>query len=147
MVALLLLLLAAGQPSAEALRLGRQLAESGTLATVLPVMQQKETEELVAAHPKLSAGEKARLRATAKQVYQSGRERLMQAEARAYAQRLSIKDLREVVAFQGSPAGSRYRSAIPAVIADTMQLVGKMDFKGDVLAAYCKETGKLCPAK
>jgi hypothetical protein len=143
----LLLLLAAGQPSAEALRLGRQLAESGTLATVLPLVQQKETEELVAEHPKLSAGEKAQLRATAKQVYQSGRERLMQAEARAYAQRLSVEDLREVVAFQRSPAGSRYGSAIPAVIADTMQLVGKMDFKGDVLAAYCNETGKLCPAK
>jgi hypothetical protein len=142
--ALLLLAAAAAQPSAEALKLGRQLAETGTLATVLPMVQQKETEELVAAHPELSAPEKDRLRATAKSVCEQGRERVMQAEAKAYAARLSIADLRAVVAFQGSPQGKRYRSAIPGVITDTMQQLGKMDFKGDVLAAYCKETGKLC---
>jgi hypothetical protein len=142
--ALLLLAAAAAQPSAEALRLGRQLAESGTLATVLPLVQQKETEELVTAHPELSAEDKSRLRSTAQLVYQQGRERVMQAEARSYAQRLGIKDLRAVVAFQNGASGRRYRAAIPHVIADTMQQLGKMDFKGDVLAAYCKQTGKLC---
>ena len=29
-------------------------------------------------------------------------------------------------------------------LRDTMQRIGTMDFKGDVRAAYCKETGKLC---
>ena len=139
-----LLLLAAAQPSAEALRLGRQLAESGTLATVLPMIEQKETDELVAAHPELSADEKAALKATAKRTYEAGRERLMTAEAQAYAQRLGIADLRAAVAFQTGPAGRRYRAAMPAVIGDTMKLIGTMDFKGDVTAAYCKETGKLC---
>jgi hypothetical protein len=144
MVTALLLAAAAAQPSAEALRLGRQLAETGTLATVLPLVQQKETEELVAAHPELNAAGKDLLRSTAQAVYRQGRDRLMQAEASSYAQTLSIGDLRAAVAFQNSPSGKRYRAAIPQVIADTMRQLGKMDFKGDVLAAYCKETGKLC---
>ena len=144
MVMIAWLLAAAAQPSAEALRLGRQLAETGTLATVLPLVQHKETEELVAAHPELSAAGKDLLRSTAQAVYRQGRDRLMQAEAESYAQTLSISDLRSAVAFQNSPSGKRYRAAIPQVIADTMRQLGRMDFKGDVLAAYCKETGKLC---
>ena len=142
-----LLLLAAAQPSPEALRLGRKLAETGTLASLLPLIQQKETEELVADHPELSAAEKAKLRATAQRIYQGGRDRLMQAEAQAYAKRLSIRDLRAAVAFQSSTAGRRTRAAIPGVIGDTMKSVGSMDFKGDVRAAYCKDTGKLCESK
>ncbi len=141
---ILALILAAVEPSAEALGLGRQIAESGTLASLLPLMQQKETEELVAAHSALSAADKERLKATAATVYESGRERLMQAEARSYAERLSDEDLRAVAAFQQSAAGRRQREAMPAIIAKTMQRIGKMDFKGDVIAAYCKETGKLC---
>ena len=144
MVMIAWLLAAAAQPSAEALRLGRQLAETGTLATVLPLVQQKETEELVAAHPELSAAGKDLLRSTAQAVYRQGRDRLMQAEAVSYARTLSISDLRSAVAFQNSPSGKRYRAAIPQVIADTMRQLGRMDFKGDVLAAYCRETGKLC---
>ena len=144
MVMIAWLLAAAAQPSAEALRLGRQLAETGTLATVLPLVQHKETEELVAAHPELSAAGKDLLRSTAQAVYRQGRDRLMQAEAESYARTLSISDLRSAVAFQNSPSGKRYRAAIPQVIADTMRQLGRMDFKGDVLAAYCKETGKLC---
>ena len=145
MVSLLLLAaLAAGQPSVEALRLGRALAETGTLATLLPLIQQKETDELVSAHPELDVSDKARLRQTAERVYRDTRERLMEVEARGYARRLSLADLRAAVEFQNSPAGKSYRSAIPAVVVDTMQLIGKMDYKGDVLAAYCRETGKLC---
>ena len=141
---ILALLLAAAEPSAEALALGRQVADSGTLAALLPLMQQKETEELIAAHKELTAAEQEKLRATAASVYEIGRERLMQAEARAYAERLSIDDLRAVAAFQGSEAGKRQRAAMPGVIGDTIQNAGKIDFKADVIAAYCKDTGKLC---
>ena len=58
-----------------------------------------------------------------------------------------VPDLRGIVAFQRSRAGQAYRGAIPAVIAATVESVGDMDFKGDVLAAYCKQTGKLCASK
>ena len=138
------ILLAAAAPSVEALTLGRQLAESGTLATVLPMMQMKETEELIAAHPELSIGERTALQVTSQRVYEVGREILMRAEAEAYAKRMSLADLRATVAFQKSPAGKRYRAAIPNVVEDVMPVIGKMDFKGDVSAAFCKETGKLC---
>ena len=144
MVIFLALAAATAPPSSEALKLGRQLAESGTLATVLPLVHQKETEEIVAAHPELSEGDKTRLRSTSKRVYEVGRERLMQAEATAYAQELSISDLRAIVSFQRSAAGRRYRAAVPEVIKSTMEQIGKMDFKGDVTAAFCKQTGKLC---
>ena len=93
------------QPSAEALALGRQIAEAGTLASFVELVQAKETDELVDGHPELSDADKVKLRAVAKTVYQSGRERLMQASARAYAERLSIADMRDVVAFQKSRAG------------------------------------------
>jgi hypothetical protein len=136
--------LAAASPSPEALALGRQLAESGSLAALLPLIQAKETEELVAANPELSAPEKAQLRAVAARTFAAGRERLMAATANAYAERLSVEDLRALVAFEKSPAAGRYRAAMPAAIAATMQAVGPMDFKGDVLEAFCKETGKLC---
>jgi hypothetical protein len=143
-VVILLMLAAAASPSAHAVALGRQIAERGTLATLLPMIQQKETEELVIAHPELSAGERAKLRSTAQRVYQAGRDRLLQAEAQGWAGQLSVRELRAVLSFQNSAAGTRYRAAAPAVVATTMKAIGKMDFKDDVLAAYCRETGKLC---
>lgn len=141
------LLLAAAAPSAEALALGREIAESGTMASLIELLQAKETDELVESHPELSDADKARLRVTARTVYERGRERLMQATARAYAERLSLADMRKVVAFQKSRAGRAYNGAIPAVISATVESVGDMDFKGDVIAAYCKETRKLCAVK
>jgi hypothetical protein len=144
MVILLFLAATAAQPSPEALRLGRELAESGTLATVLPLMAKKETEELVAAHPELSAVEAATLRATANRVFTAGRERLMDSEARALADRLTLADLRAIAAFQRSSAAQHYRAATPEVIATMMESIGTMDFKGDVVKSYCRQTGKLC---
>ncbi len=138
------ILLSAAAPSAQAIALGRQIAERGTLGTLLPLIQHKETEELVAAHPELNAAEQARLRAISNRIYRTGREKLIRTEGRAWADRLTIGELRAVAAFQTSTAGKRYRAAQPAVIAATMQAIGQIDFKGDVLAAYCKETGKLC---
>jgi hypothetical protein len=143
-VILLFLAAAAATPSPEALRLGREIAEHGTLATLLPLMQQKETEELVAGHRELSAADQSKLRATAARVYEVGRDKLLQAEGRAWAEQLTLSQMRTVLAYQNSAAGKRYRAATPAVIAATMKSIGQMDFKGDVLATYCKETGKLC---
>jgi hypothetical protein len=140
----LLLAAAAAQPSPEAVSLGREVAENGTLAALLPLMQRKETDDLVAAHPELSASERARLRDTAQRVYQGGRERLMQTEALAYARELSVADLRAIVKFERSRAGRHYRAAVPETIIATMKQIGAMDFKADVAAAYCKQTGKLC---
>lgn len=135
---------AAAQPSPEALRLGRELANHGTLAGLLPLMKAKEVGELIADHRELSAAEQARLRQVADRVFEQGRDRILGATGRSYAERLSIADLRQLTRFYRTPVAARFQATIPQVIIDTMAGAGKMDFKGDVLAAFCKDTGKLC---
>ena len=139
------LALLATAPTAEAERLGLEVAKTGTLATLLPIMAAKETDELVAAHPELAEGEKADLRGVATRVANDGRDRLMRLNGHAYATRLSEADMRTILAFEGSTAGRAYRASIPGAIVETMQGAGQMDFKKDAIAAYCAKTGKACP--
>jgi hypothetical protein len=147
MILALAFALAASAPSAKAQRLGRQLAEGGTLAALLPMVAEKEIGELVAAHPELGEADRRALRETARATYESGRDRLMDATGRAYAERLSVADLRALVAFNRTRAAAHYRAAMPGAIAAAMQRVGEMDFKKDALAAFCRKTGKLCEGK
>ena len=147
MLPFLALALAASGPSPEQLRLGRELAESGTLAALLPMVAEKETGELVTAHSELSEAERAALAATARATYQAGRDRLMDATGRAYAERLSAADLRALVAFNRTAAAAHYRAAMPGAIAASMQAVGEMDFKKAALAAFCRQTVKLCEGR
>lgn len=135
---------AAAAPSAEAETLGRRLVETGTLAALLPLVSAKETEEMVADHPELTQAERAALRKAARATYAAGEARLMAATGHAYAQRLSVADLKALVAFNRSPAAARYRAATPAAIAETIAVLGPIDFKKETLAAFCRETGKLC---
>jgi hypothetical protein len=139
------LLLAAASPSPEALALSRQIAEASDLVSLLPMIQAEETKELIEEHSELSEAEKTALRATSKRVYETGRERLVQAIAQAYADRLTVEELKSIAAFESSPAAKRYRAVTPAAIQAAIQSIGEPDFKGDVLKAFCKETGKLCP--
>jgi hypothetical protein len=147
MVIAFLLAAAIAQPSSESLQLGKELAKHGTLAALLPMIKAKEVGELVADHPSLNAVDQEKLRATADQVFEGGRDRILTAEGASYAQAMSIDDLKAALAFYRSPAGARFEAALPKVIAGTAMNMGKVDFKGDVLAAYCKQTGKLCLGK
>jgi len=140
-------LAAPAAPGAEAERLGRELAGQGTLAALLPLMAAKETEELVAAHPDLSDADKAALRDSARATFAAGESRLMAATGHAYAERLTVAEMRRLVAFNRTAAARRYRAAMPQAIAATMQAIGPMDFKADALAAFCRRTGKLCAGK
>jgi hypothetical protein len=141
---ILLLLAAAAQPSPEALRLGQEIAHSGTLAALLPLIKQQQVQEVIAAHPELSAADQARLRATAERVFATGSNRIFESEGRAYAVNLSIGDLRKVAAYYRSGAARHMQAALPKVIMSTMESMKGADFKTDLQAAYCKETGKLC---
>jgi hypothetical protein len=143
-IALLLLAAATAQPSAEAIRLGQEIARSGTLAALLPLMKDQQTQELLAAHPELGPAEQSKLRATADRVFASGRKRILDGEARAYAANLSLADLRVVAAYYRTGAARRMQAALPKVIAETMHSMQGLDFKADVAADYCKETGRLC---
>ena len=159
MLSALLLLQAAPAPppapfpnlSAEAVALGTRLAETGTLASLLPMMAARETDELIAAHPELSPVEVAELRRVAAATFATGKAKLFAAEGRAYAERLSVADLRVLAARSGDAVSTRYRAAAPAVIATVMGAIGGMDLKGDTLAAFCAQkrtgTGKACAAK
>lgn len=138
------LVVAADVPSAEAQRLGRSLAEQGTLASLLPSIKSKETDELLKEDPKLTAAERAQLRATADRIFKASFDRVMDATGNAYAQQLSIRDLRALTKFYASPVGARYRAATPTVILSTMKTVGQMDFKGEVRKAFCANTKRLC---
>jgi hypothetical protein len=141
---LIALAVAATTPSSEAQRLGRRLAEQGTLASLLPVMKSTQVDELLREDLSLTAADKEKLRATADRVFERGYERLMDATGNAYAHQLSVMDLRTLTNFYASPAARRYRAATPQVILSTMQSVGEMDFKGDVRRAFCAEDMRLC---
>jgi len=116
MLTVLLVLLQAAGPAApppgeRAVALGRQVAETGTLGSLLPMIEAKEIDELVAAHPELYSPEQAALRATAHRVARAGVERLFEAEARAYAGAMTEGELRAVVEWQTGPAARALRPA------------------------------------
>ena len=137
-------MLMAAVPSPEAEALGLRLARMGTLAALLPMMEAKETDEMIAEQKGLSADEQATLRATAHAIATAGAERLFTAEGRAYAAQLSTEDLRALVKHAESGAAARMRAAMPKVIAQTMRSAGAIDFKKETLAAFCQNTGKAC---
>jgi hypothetical protein len=143
----MVLMMAVAEPSAEALALGREAAETGTLASLLPILEADAIGKLVAEHPELGVADKQKLRDVAQKVYLDGRARILDADGRAYAEQLSVEDLRALVVFSRTGAAKNYRSAMPRIAASTMVNVGNLDFKADVIAAFCKASGKLCPAK
>jgi hypothetical protein len=144
-IALLLVQAAAAAPSPEAEALGLRLARSGTMAAILPLMAQKETDELVAAHPELTPAEQAKLRDTAKTTFAAGAAKVEAAFSRAYAGKLTVPDLRALVAQAESAPAKRLRAVLPGVMAEALATLGAMDFKGETLAAFCRDTGKACP--
>ena len=138
-----ILMLAAG-PSAEAERLGHEIAGKGTLAALLPMMKLQQISELMLAHPELSAAEQTKLREIAEREFTAGQARIFAAEGQGYATALSLPDLRAIAAYQRSPAARRMRAAMPKVIGGTMRAMQGLDFKDDVAKAMCAETKKLC---
>jgi hypothetical protein len=113
--------------------------------SLLPLIAKKDTEEMVAAHPELTAAEKQRLRDTAARTFAAGADRIAAAFGQSYAKRLDIASLRALVAQAESPEQQRLRAVQPQVMAEAIASVGELDFKKDVTAAFCRDTGKLCP--
>jgi hypothetical protein len=144
-ISLIAIVMAQTAPSAEAEALGVRLAETGTLAALLPAIAAKEREDLVAAHPELSDAEKTTLRATADEVAKAGTARLSAAIGHGYAARLSIEDLRALVAFNEASAARHWREATPGAVMQAMATVGEMNLAEETRVAFCKKTGKLCP--
>lgn len=133
-------------PSAEAIALGREIAESGTLAALLPLVAQRDVEELIAANPTLTPDEQTRLRAIGTRVFTAGMDRVMSANGRAFAERLSLEQLRAIAAFNRTPEAQALRAATPAAMIATIQAIGSVDLKKDIQEAFCREANRLCPA-
>ena len=127
------------------LELARQLARSGTLARLLPLVGNKETEELVAANADLSPADQRHLRQVAGQTFEQGLSRLMDAEAHIYATRLSRGDMLTLIERNRDPVSARYQAVLPAAIGAAMGAMEGSDFKRDVLTNYCAQTHKKCP--
>jgi len=150
MLSLLLLQLAAPAaapappPAQETLALARRLAETGTLSALLPMLADKETDALVAAHPGLTAVEQADLRRAAAMTLAVGADRLFAAEARALAERLTPEELRALIAFEETSAAAHRRAALPAAIAAATVALEGFDLKREAWAAYCATPGRRC---
>lgn len=133
-------------PSAEAEALGRRVADTGTLAALLPLLIAKDTEELIGEHPELDDAGKTRLRAIAADTATAAMKRMLDAVGHEYALRLSLADLKALVAFNDGPAAKAWRAAEPQVIIATMKTVDGFDLKKEAWAAYCRTAGVTCPA-
>lgn len=139
------LLLVAGSPEAEAL--GKRLAEAGTLATLLPMVAQKEAEEMIADIPDLTDAEKQMLRDISAETARAGLDQVTTQMGAVYAQKMTVAEMRAIVAFNDSPAAQKHRALQPEVIAASVAALGPVDHKGSTLKAFCAKTGKGCAAK
>lgn len=146
MHALLAILLQAAAPTAgtESQELGLRLARSTGLAVVAPAMIEKDLAELAEEDPSLSADQRKRLLALGRAEARAGWERVVQALGAGYAKRLSISDLKLLVAHAESPVAARWRAAEPLVLAEAATTIGSLDLKKTVATAFCRETEKLC---
>jgi hypothetical protein len=146
MHALFLMLLQASGPAipSEAQLLGVRLAKTSGFAAIAPSLIEKDLAELAREDASLSAAQRERLLSIGRTEARAGLEKVMLAIGSGYARRLSVEDLRVLVAHGESPAAVRWRTAEPAVIADAMGTIGEMDLKKNVAAAFCRDSGKLC---
>ena len=148
MIALLLAAaLQAASPAPEAEALGRRLARTGTMATLVPMLVEKDLAELAGEDASLTPAERAGLLAIGRAEGRRNLDRLIAALGHAYAKRLSIADLKLLVAQSEMPATARLRTAQPAVIAEAMGTVGAIDLKALTAAEFCRQTGKMCDRK
>lgn len=145
-LALLLTAAAVPPPASEAEALGRRLAASGGLAAMLPAITAKETEEMLGEHPEWTEADRAAFRATARDIASQSADRLFDAIGHGYATTLSLEDLRALVRFNESDTARRWRAAEPKAVMGALQAVGEIDFKATTRQAFCKQTGKGCPA-
>lgn len=147
MLLLALALQAASAPSPDALALAKRLAAGGTLANLLPEMVEKDLTELAAERPTLTEAQQDRIIATGKALAATHIKELIDRMARGYARRLSLADLKELVAAAESPAAQRKRAADIPVTSEAMAAMGSFDLKKETAAKMCAEAKLLCERK
>ncbi|MES2338800.1 MAG: DUF2059 domain-containing protein [Pseudomonadota bacterium] len=131
-------------PTVEKARLGTEVARSGTFGRLAPLMVEQQTTELVRDTPGLTPAEQAELRGIATATGKASIDRITGMMGVSYANALSVAEMQAIIAFNRTPAAQRYRAAEPNAMAIAVQSMGKLDFKGDVMKAFCAKTGKGC---
>ncbi|SOB78626.1 hypothetical protein SAMN06297144_0130 [Sphingomonas guangdongensis] len=141
---LLALAIQAAAPAPDTAALAQRVAESSTLAQLLPLIAGKEVGDLAKEHPTLTAAEQETLRATGSEVMAAARTRLIAALAPSYAAALTPDQMRAIIAWEDSAAARARRAAdVPALVGAAKVLDG-YDYKGEVMKAFCAKTGKGC---
>jgi len=145
----LVLLLASGpaqaqEPAGERAALGRRMAAAGDFNAILGAMGAAEVERLANDTPDLTEAERERLRAIGRATLESGRARLLDTVGAIYARHFTAGQLTAIVAFLESPAGRVYTGAFPRLLPEISAAMGGIDLGGEIRAAFCRETGKLC---
>ncbi len=129
-------------PTAEAEALGRRLAAAGALASIAPLLVEKDLADLAGEDPSLTAADRATLLEIGREEGRQGTERLTAALGHAYASRLTVPELKQLVAQNESAAARRLRAIMAPSVAETMAAIGQVDLKKDTVAAFCKRTGR-----
>lgn len=130
--------------TAEALEMGQRMAASGDFHAIIGAMSQAQLEEIVRETPDLSEAERARLGEIGRRHVSEIRSRLTRDVGAIYARRFSVEEMRSIVAFFESPAGRAYRNALPRMLPEIGAAMEGIDLKRDMLADFCRETGKGC---
>lgn len=126
--------------------LGRRLAAAGDFNAIIGAMGEAEVERIAREATDLSDDERSRLREVGRRTLEAGRARLVDAVGAVYAGHYSLEELRAITAFFESPAGRAYTRAVPVTLPQIAAAAGGVDLGTDIRAAFCRETGKLCPA-
>jgi len=133
------------EPAAEQAALARRMAAAGDFNAITGAMGAAEVERIARETPDLSDAERARLREIGRATLAAGRARLLDSVGAIYARRFTEAQLRAIVGFLESPAGRAYVGALPGLLPEIAQAMQGVDLAAEIRAAFCHETGKLCP--
>lgn len=144
MILALAYLAAIASPSAEAKRLGLRLARTSGIVTIAPLLIEKDLAELAKEDSTITADERQRVLTLGREEGKRGLDRVSAALGDAYAQRLSLSDLKVLVRQNESAEAVRRRAAEPEVLMSAMAALGSLDLKKNTAVLMCKEAKKLC---
>jgi len=128
----------------EAMALAREIAANGFLPALVPLQTASEIDGMVKDNPDLTPAEIETLRTIGARHAEQLRAKLIDLDAKAYADALSLSDLRALAMFERSEAAAHRRDAMPQIMMSVVTSLGEVDYGGGVKKEFCSQTGKLC---
>ncbi len=131
-------------PIDDARRLGHELAAGGVVATLVPMLAEKDLVDLAAEDQSLTGSEREQLLVLGRARAKAGLDHLLSALGDAYATSLSGSEMRILIEQNASPARQHWLAIQPASIQQAVAALEGLDLKKDTAAEFCGRTGKLC---